>query len=70
MTISTLDNIATLLAEGRVLIPGMDYFPDGSAELYEPVNDAFTRVDGTFPQRESGHTATLLRDGSVSLAGG
>jgi hypothetical protein len=48
----------------------MDYFPDGSAELYEPVNDAFTPADGTFPQRESGHTATLLPDGSVSLAGG
>jgi hypothetical protein len=69
-TIPTLDNTATLLPEGRVLIAGMDYFPDGSAELYEPVNDAFTPVDGTFPQRESAHTATLLPDGSVLLAGG
>jgi hypothetical protein len=70
MTIPTLENTATLLPEGRVLIAGMDYFPDGRAELYEHVNETFTPVDGTFPERESGHTATLLPDGSVLLAGG
>jgi hypothetical protein len=63
-------NTATLLPEGRVLIAGLDYFPDGSAELYDPLNASFTPVDGTFPKRESGQTATLLPDGSVLLAGG
>ena len=63
-------NTATLLPEGRVLIAGLDYFPDGSAELYDPVTRAFVPVEGTFPRRESGHTATLLPDGSVLLAGG
>lgn len=63
-------NTATLLPEGRVLIAGMDFFPDGSAELYDPVTRAFAPVDGTFPKRESEHTATLLPDGSVLLAGG
>jgi hypothetical protein len=63
-------NTATLLTEGRVLIAGLDSFPEGSAELYDPLTAAFTPVDGTFPRRESGHTATLLPDGTVLLAGG
>jgi Galactose oxidase, central domain len=63
-------NTATLLPEGTVLIAGLDFFPDGSAELYDPLTGAFTPVDGTFPKRESEHTATLLPDGSVLLAGG
>jgi hypothetical protein len=70
MTIATGGNTATLLPEGRVLIAGMGYFPNGNAELYDPGAGAFTTVDGTFPQRESGHTATLLPDGTVLLAGG
>jgi hypothetical protein len=64
-------NATTLLPEGRILIAGLDFHRSGgSAELYDPVTNAFTAVDGTFPQREEGHTATLLPDGSVLLAGG
>jgi hypothetical protein len=63
---------ATLLADGSVLIAGLDpaHVRYGSAELYDAVTGAFTAVGGTFPQREEGHTATLLPDGSVLLAGG
>jgi hypothetical protein len=42
----------------------------GSSELYDPVTGALTATTGTFPQSEEGHTATLLPDGTVLLAGG
>jgi hypothetical protein len=74
MTTSRGYTTETLLPEGRVLLAGRDSFQTGSAEggsaeLYDPVMGAFTAVDGT-PQREELHTATLLPDGSVLLAGG
>jgi hypothetical protein len=65
---------ATLLLNGKVLITGgyQHGFPDtalASAELYDPATGTFAPTgDMTIPR--IGHSATLLPDGSVLIAGG
>lgn len=70
---------ATLLSDGRVLITG-GYHPKagytdwrleyvGTAELFDPATKLFTLV-GPMTMARVGHTATLLGDGRVLLAGG
>jgi hypothetical protein len=62
---------ATLLPDNSVLITGRDASRvGGSAELYNPSTGAFSAANGMFPQSEEGHTATLLPNGAVLLAGG
>jgi len=74
MTTQRIFVTSTLLPDGRVLIDGQDdnepYGFGGSAELYDPVEGSFTATAAAFPQSEEGHTATLLTDGTVLLAGG
>ena len=65
---------ATALADGRVLIVGGCADPAcatvlGDATVYDPVADAWSDA-GPMSSPRAGHTATLLNDGSVLVAGG
>jgi hypothetical protein len=72
MTTGREYSTATVLPEGKVLISGEDPFigstSGGSAELYDPVSGTFSTAGDT--QSGEGHTATLLNDGRVLIAGG
>lgn len=70
---------ATLFAAGpmagKVLITGgvggsSFFFKDSSAEIYDPASQQFTLLSSFMNEPRSLHTATLLEDGSVLLAGG
>src|SRR5262249_25126043 len=66
---------STLLADGSVLIAGGDSAfgalsaIESSAELYDPAMGRFAAT-GAMTTPRDGHTATLLPDGRVLLAGG
>ncbi len=67
---------ATLLNNGTVLVTGGGDPGDGSgaddyttAEVYDPATGSFTRV-GDMTQGRTQHTASLLGDGRVLIAGG
>jgi hypothetical protein len=73
---STGDFSMTLLDSGKVLAAGGDLAdPDGvnrliaSAELYDPGTGTWTET-GSMASPRRGHTATLLADGRVLVAGG
>ena len=67
----------TLLSDGRVLASGGDDFWSGPAsdlgmgttEIFDPSSSRWSRGPG-LEELRSGHTATLLTDGRVLLAGG
>jgi hypothetical protein len=70
---------ATLLTSGslagKVLITGGGggssvFFKDSSAEIYDPASQQFTLLASFLNEPRALHTATLLDDGSVLLAGG
>lgn len=69
-----LNPSGTLLANGQVLIAGgLSNNNTGSfntAELYNPAAGTFTLTNGTLNAARGAHTATLLADGTVLLAGG
>ena len=75
MTVPREGHTATLLPDGRVLIAGGHDFQDGdktiesSAEIYDPILGMFTATGSMSAPRE-GHTATLLANGLVLIAGG
>ena len=65
---------ATLLQDGRVLVVGggegwCHMSTSSSAELYDPETRRFTSA-GHMTRSRSEHTATLLNDGTVLIAGG
>jgi hypothetical protein len=65
---------ATLLADGRVLVVGGCADPAcatvlGDATVYDPVANTWTAA-GSMSLPRAGHSATLLNDGSVLVAGG
>ena len=67
---------ATLLPNGKVLITAVEtgtalsHAPVSSAELYDPVTGAFTATTGSVAAPRAYHTATLLPNGKVLIAGG
>ena len=76
MTAARSWHTATSLPDGRVLmVAGDDYLCDqgcdsfASAELFDPRTGLFARTGSLHRGRDS-HTATLLQDGRVLVAGG
>jgi large repetitive protein len=70
------DHTATLLRDGRVLIAGgiESYWRDDgayldTAEIYDPAAGTFATT-GSMAIARAGHSATLLADGRVLIAGG
>ena len=66
---------ATLLADGTVLITGGTGGINGttiqkSAEIYDPVSKTFSATTSNMATARSAHTASLLTDGTVLIAGG
>ena len=74
MSIGRSDHTATLLKNGTVLITGgvnSGNRSDATAEIYDPATGGFTRVgDMSDALGRFGHTASLLGDGRVLIAGG
>jgi hypothetical protein len=75
MSMTRIYHTATLLPDGKVLIAGGRDRADGlgregaSAELYDPARGTFART-GDMTRARSGHSATLLLNGKVLIAGG
>ncbi len=68
---------STLLNDGKVLVTGGEYFVNmgallslATAELFDPASGGFTPTTSNMETARSGHSATLLNDGSVLVAGG
>jgi hypothetical protein len=82
MTTSRIHHTATLLPNGTVLVAGgvsegacnpigspANYNPMASAEIYDPTTGTWTAV-GCMTNGRTQHTATLLPNGMVLVAGG
>jgi len=82
MAVGRLGHSLTVLADGRVLAAGgsssagpgqtgggQTIRPDASAEIYDPANGTWASA-GSMASPRFEHTATLLADGRVLMAGG
>jgi hypothetical protein len=75
MSVVRLDHTTTLLSDGKVLAAGGiddasdSDFVNSSAELFDPALGLWF-LTGSMREPREGHTATLLADGRVLVAGG
>ena len=71
---SRSSHTATLLPNGNVLVAGgftdQNFFPLNSAELYDPNSETWTPTASMNIPARAVHTATLLLNGKVLVAGG
>ena len=75
LTVSRFDATATLLNNDQVLVSGgstcnLPGCPTNAAEIYDPVANTFSSVPGGMNVPRFNHTATLLTNGDVVVAGG
>jgi hypothetical protein len=68
-TATLLQNGKALIAGGAILVPGVSVDTTTSAELYDPATRTSVLTGSLRTARES-HTATLLSNGKVLVAGG
>ena len=67
------NHTAVVLQDGRVLVVGGATSNGGvtnSAEVYDPVANSWKLLENSMNVPRSGHTASLLLDGTVLIAGG
>ena len=75
MTVPRFDETATVLTNGQIFFAGgydsctSSCISDGTTEVFDPLAYTFSTSQALSTGR-SGHTATLLTDGSVLLVGG
>ena len=74
LSVPRFDATATLLNNGSVLVSGgsicLPGCPTNAAEIYDPVGNVFSVVTGGMTVARFHHTATLLTNGEVLIAGG
>lgn len=77
LSVGRYGHTATALADGEVLIAGGERIDEdgfdialGSAEIYNPATGKFHPTGSSMRVARKHHTATLLRDGEVLIAGG
>ena len=63
-------NVATLLPNGNVLVVGGEGDGTDNAEVFDPTAGTFQLTSRMANARLTGHTITLLRNGSVLITGG